>query len=380
MYEPGFWEREAIFNNIDVCIIGSGIVGLNAAINLKSKAKGLNVLVVDSGFLPHGASTRNAGFACFGSLTELIDDLKNESEDAVLKRIQLRWEGLKKLRKLVGDANLDFEPFGGHEIFTPSDAEVFEECQQKITYFNRLVAPVTGVIDTYKIEDRKIDSFGFSGVNHVIVNQCEGQINTGKMMNALLEIAHQSGVKIINGLGISAVKNTNNKVEINCIPGFSFSAKRVLVANNGFASALLPELEVLPARAQVLITHPVANLQMKGSFHYEKGFYYFRNVGDRVLLGGGRNLNFEKETTTSFGTTPQIQDQLDRLLKEMILPQTKFTIDMRWSGIMGVGTSKSTILKCVEGNIFCSVRMGGMGIAIGSRIGELGAQLILDSL
>jgi hypothetical protein len=38
-------------------------------------------------------------------------------------------------------------------------------------------------------------------------------------------------------------------------------------------------------------------------FHLEKGYYYFRNINDRILLGGGRNLDFEGETTTSHDTT-----------------------------------------------------------------------------
>ena len=29
------------------------------------------------------------------------------------------------------------------------------------------------------------------------------------------------------------------------------------------------------------------NLKIKGSFHYEKGYYYFRNIDNRILLGGG---------------------------------------------------------------------------------------------
>ncbi len=380
MYTPSFWEKNSIFSHIDVCIVGSGIVGLNAAIHLKSSDPDLNVMVVDRGFLPYGASTRNAGFACFGSLTELLDDLTKESEEEVLKRVEMRYTGLQNLRALLGDANIGYEPLGGYELFTSNDQKSYEQCMDLMVNFNTLLKPFIGSSKTYITADYGLEKFGFEGVTHLIANQFEGQIDTGKMMEALSNRALSVGVKIINGLSIHSLKNNEREVELQCNDNFCFNASRVLVANNGFASTLLPEVTVQPARAQVLITKPIKDLKLKGSFHYEKGYYYFRNVGDRVLLGGGRNLDFTGETTTEFGTTEKIQNQLEEMLRNVILPKQKYEIEMRWSGIMGLGESKSTILKKVDGNIYCAVRMGGMGIAIGSTIGEQSAVMILKSL
>jgi hypothetical protein len=89
-----------------------------------------------------------------------------------------------------------------------------------------------------------------------------------------------------------------------------------------------------------------------------------------VLLGGGRNLDFKKEETTDFGLTSIVQNKLESLLNKVILPKQKYSIEMRWSGIMGVGPAKKSIVKPVSKNIYCAVRMGGMGVAIGSLVGE----------
>jgi gamma-glutamylputrescine oxidase len=155
-------------------------------------------------------------------------------------------------------------------------------------------------------------------------------------------------------------------------------SKKVIVATNGFARQLLPHLEVRPARAQVLITEPVKGLKLKGAFHYQQGYYYFRNIDGRVLLGGGRNLNFKGEETTQFGLTQQIQQKLETLLKTHILPGVPHKIDQRWSGIMGVGTEKKPIIKHISNNIVCAVRMGGMGIAIGSLVGEMAVKELTE--
>jgi glycine/D-amino acid oxidase-like deaminating enzyme len=74
-----YWEIKSWLQNIDFTVIGSGIVGLNCAIQLKERFPVAKVLVLEKGILPQGASTKNAGFACFGSLSELIADLNSHS-------------------------------------------------------------------------------------------------------------------------------------------------------------------------------------------------------------------------------------------------------------------------------------------------------------
>jgi glycine/D-amino acid oxidase-like deaminating enzyme len=94
------------------------------------------------------------------------------------------------------------------------------------------------------------------------------------------------------------------------------------------------------------------------------------------LFGGGRNLDFEGEETTHFGETQLIQNKLEQLLTEVILPNTPYAIARRWSGIMGLGPQKRPIVKQLSDNVSCGVRLGGMGIAIGSSVGKQLAELI----
>jgi protoporphyrinogen oxidase len=86
-----FWEHKHWFKNIDFAIIGSGIVGLNCALNLRKKYPKAKIVVFEKGLLPEGASTKNAGFACFGSVSEILDDLTRMSESEVLNLIDKRW-------------------------------------------------------------------------------------------------------------------------------------------------------------------------------------------------------------------------------------------------------------------------------------------------
>lgn len=368
--ELSFWELDTWFSNIDYTIVGSGIVGLHAAMRLRERFPQSKILVLERGALPQGASTKNAGFACFGSLSEINDDLRSHREDEVVNLIQRRWKGLQLLRKRLGDETIDFKPHGGYEIFETGDIS-FEECLSRMPFVNEILRPLFRA-DVFTTDTNR---FGFSGVQDTLVfNPFEAQIDTGKMMDALLREAVAAKIMILNRQTVTGYHEKGNGVQV-ALSDFTFKTRKLLFATNGFARQLTDD-QVKPARAQVLITDPIPNLDIRGTFHMDRGFYYFRNIGDRILLGGGRNLDFEAETTTEFGLTDRIQNRLERLLTDVILPGKEYAIAHRWSGIMGVGSSKDPIVESISDNVYCGVRLGGMGVAIGSLVGEELADLI----
>jgi glycine/D-amino acid oxidase-like deaminating enzyme len=361
-----YWEYKSWFSNVDFTVIGSGIVGINCAIRLKQKYPKSNILILEKGSLPQGASTKNAGFACFGSVSELLADLEHHTEEEVVELVQKRWHGIQRLRGLLGDEAIDFQMHGSHELFPLDKPELYEKCRESIPYLNSLMAPIFG-------EDPFLSSgnqFNFGNIQEkYISHQFEGQLDTGKMMRSLVQKCVSMEIPILNGVMVHELVESNGGGIIKTTD-FEFLSKKIFVATNGFASKLLKSETVTPARAQVLITEPIKNLHIKGTFHFDEGYYYFRNIHDRILFGGGRNLDFDSEETTEFGETQIIQDKLEALLRTMILPNHPVNIERRWSGIMGVGSQKSPIVKEISDSIYCGVRLGGMGVALGSLVGK----------
>ncbi|WP_438710700.1 NAD(P)/FAD-dependent oxidoreductase [Aquimarina muelleri] len=369
-----YWEHKTWLSNIDFTIIGSGIVGLTCALKLRHKFPAAKILILERGMLPNGASTKNAGFACFGSLSEILDDLSTHQEEEVLELVKKRHHGLQLLRKHVGDQTIDYFQHGGYELFTKNDNILYQYCLSKIEEVNHLLQPIFNdtVFSAHK------NSFNFKNIQpQYIVNPFEGQIDTGKMMDALLKKAQASNIKILNNCIVKEYQDTNTNVEIKT-DTFTFYTNKVFIATNGFASQLGIK-EVRPARAQVLITQPIKDLHIKGTFHLDKGYYYFRNIDNRILFGGGRNLDFKAEETAELGQTDLVQKKLEEILRTVILPETNFEISQRWSGIMGVGNQKKSIVKQISQNVFCGVRQGGMGVAVGSLVGTEMADLLQTS-
>lgn len=370
-----FWEKVTLLEGIDFLIVGSGIVGSACALELRRQNPGAKIVILERSYLPLGASTKNAGFACFGSVTELLDDLENIPEERVWNTVKLRYEGLERLLQRFSPSDLNYENCGSYDLI--SDAEDLAMYHPKLDYLNQQIEFICGKKDCYSFDKNVNEKFGFKGFEGGYFNRLEGSIDTGKLLLATQKDLAKNDIIVLNGIEVTAIYRDSNEAIIETNYG-EIRSKKVGITINGFAKKLLPQLAVEPARAQVLVTSEIKGLQAKGTFHMDKGYYYFRNVGNRILFGGGRNLDFKAENTFDLTQTELIQQALEKLLREQIVPDTEFSIDYRWSGTMGVGTEKGPILEKIEPNIAVGVRLGGMGVAIGSLIGERLALILKD--
>ena len=366
-----YWERTTYFEEIDLLIVGAGIVGLSTAIAVKKKYPQWKIVIVERGYLPSGASTKNAGFACFGSPSELFEDLKTIPENQVWETFNARYSGLKTLFELVDPLKIEYNACGSYDLLRTNDEDIDPDF---IAYLNNESQKITKKDKTYLTENDPNRKFGFRGLKTAYFNSVEGSINTGKLIEQLHQKAIQAGISILFGMECQKYDATKDGVLITLSIG-EMKVDRLIICSNGFAAQLVDE-DVIPARAQVLITKPIPNLSLNSTFHMDKGYYYFRSINNRILLGGGRNLDINGETTTDLATTEHIQTALQNILDEIIMPNQDVEIDYSWSGIMGVGKSKQPIVKKIADNVYVGIRMGGMGVAIGAAVGQQLSELI----
>lgn len=366
-----FWEKQSLLN-YDTIIVGAGIVGLSTALSIREQYATKRILVLERAILPTGASTKNAGFACIGSLTEILDDLIHMPEHEVKALVELRLQGLRKLRARLGDNKIGYAENGSYELIAHNNADCINDIQR----VNDLLRPILNA-EAYKVDDAKLDAFGFSKthVKHVVSNNCEGELNSGMMMRTLIDLCLSKGIEIKTGCDVSRVEDDGTSASVIVKHSYlnqeiAFSAAQVAICTNAFTKHLYPQTELHPGRGQVLITKPIDGLKFKGVFHFDEGYYYFRRLGDRVLFGGGRNQDFEGERSSEFAYNPKVQGDLLDKLKTVILPDTAFEVDDWWTGIMAFGDTKFPIVKQHSPHVYIGVRMGGMGVAIGSKIGE----------
>jgi glycine/D-amino acid oxidase-like deaminating enzyme len=372
-----YWEQQS-FISYEHIIIGAGIVGLSTAIELRSHFPSARILVLERGLLPSGASSRNAGFACMGSVTELLDDLELMTEAEIVALYDWRKKGLERLRHRLGDTVIGYQENGSYELIGDHEMDALD----KIDYLNQLLAPVTQK-PAFALANGKIAEFGFSSsyTKAIIQNTCEGELHTGKMLSALTSHALALGIEIKTGAEVVSFEETPNNVHVQVKDPFHNSllllnCQSLSHCTNAFAKDLLPQEDITPGRGQVLITQPIEGLKFKGIFHFDKGYYYFRELDGRILIGGGRNLDFDEEATTAFELNGKIQIELERKLHEVIVPGSHILVEQRWAGIMAFGPNKYPIVKSFSDRVFGAFRMGGMGVALGSEVAAQVADMI----
>ena len=371
-----FWEKKS-FTNYDLIVIGGGLTGMFCALSYINKKPKSKVLILERGIFPSGASTKNAGFATFGSLSEIISDNKTLSDNSVFNLVEKRVLGLELLKKTIPKSNLNIKNHGGYELIFKSnfDLEMF------IEKYNKLLYPIFN--DNIFLEAKqKIKLFGFSKtkLTNLIFNPYESQIDPGETVFALQRILLSKGVNIINGANVKEFNSSGNTFDIitksdNEI--IKFKSTFMAICSNAFAKKWFPKEDINPGRGMIIITKPLKKIKFKGSFHYNEGFNYFRDFKKRVIIGGGRNLDFKSEATSQFGINNFIKKSLINDLHNIILQNEEFAIDMEWSGIMAFGSSKEPIIKKLSDRSVLAVRLGGIGVSISSSLGKEASELLL---
>ncbi|MCW3089308.1 MAG: dependent oxidoreductase [Ferruginibacter sp.] len=377
MQQMSIWEKETFFEPQDVIIIGSGFSGLWSALHLKLLHPNYKVTILERGLIPTGASTKNAGFSCFGSPSEILNDARLMGKDDMWQLVRMRFEGIKEIRNYFSDEEIEYDDSGGYECFT-DNSEDWHGCLSKLNWLNEGLKKITGKDNVFTVADKKLRQFGFHGFDHLVENKLEGGLHPGKLIKALLKKIQALNVQVFTGVEVMNYVKNGNYLSVITNHDIEFTAKKMLLCTNAFTQRLIPSIDITPNRGQVLLTSPIDDLPLKGIFHFDKGFYYFRNLGNRILLGGARNMAFNEENTLTIHTTELIQDALEQFIQQR-LSTAPFTITDRWAGIMAMGSEKLPIVKAISENVFCCVRMSGMGVALAPVAAKKVVQLMSES-
>lgn len=367
MRSTSYWETKKLEEKTQVLIIGGGLSGLSTGIHILLQNSDCKVTILEKDILSKTASTKNAGFACFGSPSEILSDLDIMGFEETQKMIKMRANGIQLWQDWFSASEIDFSLCGGFEVFNEQQEGIYARCIDRLQEINELCSPVVSQVFS-EVEFQQFKSFkkGFK-------NSYEGALNPMKLVNACQNKFRSLGGELLEGIEVSeihekAVSFIWNEQQI------YKSTDWIVLTNNAFGQHWAKELdvktsEIYPARAQVLVTEPL-DVNWKGTFHVDEGYYYFRNLENRILIGGGRNEAVEEETTFNQATTPFIQNKIEEVLFNDILGKTCI-IDYRWAGTMAMGPEKKPIIKHINNHTIAAVRLSGMGVALSAEIGKL---------
>jgi gamma-glutamylputrescine oxidase len=377
MISLSIWEKESFYAPQDIVIVGAGLMGLWTAYELKKVSPLLNITIVERNTTPLGASTRNAGFACFGSPTELMSDMETMGTDEMLRIVEMRYKGIEKIKSHFTETTIDYEHCGGYECIN-QDSKYWYAFDDRVSQLNKLLKDITGQRSIFKYAGQKMSSLGLIGFDLLVENSSEAALHSGKLVQALTQMVRASGVNILDGFCVHTWEADQEQAMITSTNGITIRSKKLVFCTNAFTDGLLNETLVEPGRGQIILTTPIPQLSMKGTFHFDEGFYYWRHLGDRILLGGARNKDFDGEQTLEMDGSATIKNALIDFLRTHIHPSISFDITDSWSGIMGFTKDKRPYCGYTHKGVYVALACNGMGVALTPMIAEKAADAILQ--
>lgn len=361
-----YWEHKG-FGNADWVVVGAGLVGLQSARRIKETFPNSRVMVFDEHAVGNAASLRNAGFACFGSAGEMLDEINRTSEMDAVALYEKRYLGIQNLLNRYGSQKIGFESSGGLEVFSLSDSD---EAQKVISGLNELNGLLKSVHGEVSFELKDTTATGMQVLSEGVFAPLEGGLQSHLLYHVVRQDALASGVEIYEGLQVLDWEDHPELVRVHLNNGMRIDCQRLLICTNGFSRRLISDLAVAPARGQVFVTQLFDELPFKGIYHANMGYIYFRELGNRLLIGGARNLDFVGESTMEMEVTDAFRIYLKNYLETVVLPGKEVSFDYEWSGVMGMDENRNPIVGWHSNRVCLAVRMGGMGVALSSWVAD----------
>jgi len=301
----------------------------------------------------------------------------------------MRYKGIQKIKQTFSAAQTGYEPLGGFECFTEGqfDAAFLDE---QLYALNEGMKQVTGQGRAFTNASAKINEFGMTGFSQMIENSLEGGIHSGRYVESLTAYVKELGVRILSGIEMTSYERkgsgfsvfTTQPINQSNNQPITFNTKQILLTTNAWLWKQAPELGIVPARGQVIVSPNIGALPLRGTFHFDGGYYYFRNLGNRVLIGGARNSDFAAEETLELETTYSIKNLLYSFLQKHVPAAAAFPLQSfdNWSGLMAMHPGKAPVLEQTVGGAWAAMCCNGMGVALSPVFSEKVASSIINGL
>ena len=383
----GYWEREHLLRTADVTIVGAGIVGMSTALHLRSQMPDAFIRIVERHPIAAGGSSRNAGFACFGSAGEWLDDLDTLGDQVLANLVRGRARGLGDLIDLLGESALGLQWSGGWELFRKEEQSLYEAAMEVLPRLNALLTPVLsnalhGLHSAHadqpalRHDPERANALGAAGTLHL---PWEGMLHTGQMVSAFHRALDRAGVQRLHGIQVQGWTRAPGgdgwtlQTNLGQLP-----TTQLALCTNGFTEQLLPGLDVSAAPNRVLVLKSDADVLPQGTYHLDRGYLYMRTLRPgEILFGGGRHWGHELHQGDPDDTSAEWDAQLISAAREWLPGRLEVT--HRWTGWLGVGQTRAPLIGTADVGLHYAVRMGGMGVAIGAGVGRELAQRIFQA-
>ncbi|MBY6018336.1 NAD(P)/FAD-dependent oxidoreductase [Ferrimonas balearica] len=354
----------------DVCVVGSGITGASAALELANR--GYNVVVLEGAKVGWGASGRSGGQMIFGYAAEQAKLAKLVGRDDAHKLWDIADQAVSLTRQRIADHNIDCDLAPGH-LHAAIKPRHMDELKG---WYDELV-----------------DEYGYRSVQMWDKAQVESQMASDNYLGGLFDAnsGHLHPLNYTLGLARAAAEagasfyeqSPVNRIEqgetvtLHTDNG-QVRAKFVVMCCNAYMEGLAPKIEskVMPVGTYITATEPLGEERARELIRNNMAVAdinfvldYFRLSGDHRMLFGGRVSYSKLDPINLAGSmAARMHD---------VFPQLKgVKQDYTWGGYVGITANRAPHFGRLANNIFFAQGFSGHGIALTGMAGTLMAEAV----
>ena len=367
------WPRQAGEDTADLCVIGAGFTGTNAAVT--AAQGGMDVIVLEAETPGWGASGRNGGFCCLGGGIHEKAKLKQRygadgetafhlAEKAAVDHVA----GLLEAHGIDADVHSEGETYLAHKPSRLAELEAH----------GRAYEEAYGGVATYA-SARDLADQGMKGPFHGAVTINTGfALNPRKYIDGILRVARDAGVRIFAQSPAVDVQRDGGKWRVTTPQGVVV-AEKVLIATNGYSSDDLPKwmaARYMPTQSTVIVTRPLTGeeIQRQGwtsqqmSYDTRHLLHYFRLMPDNRFLIGMRG-----GLISSAGSEARARQRVRESFGKLFPAWADVEITHQWSGMVCLSPKFVPFAGEVPGHpgLLAGFAFHGNGVAMGSNTGHM---------
>jgi gamma-glutamylputrescine oxidase len=354
----------------DVCVVGAGIAGCSAALELAER--GYRVVLLEARCVGWGASGRSGGQAIFGYGTsqEAIASLAGERTERLLWDLSV--ESLALLRDRVSQHAIDCDLHWGHLHVATKPRQRDELARLQDELAGRYGYAGTRLLERPEVESLLATRRYCAG----LLDPRSGHLHPLNYTLGLARAAEAAGARIFESTTVTAM-NHGASVRVST-PGGEVAASHVILARGAYLDGVHTPADwhVMPVGTYVVATEPLGEQRMRALVRENLAVAdvnfvldYFRCSADHRLLFGGR--------VSYSGIDARDTGQATRARMVRVFPQlADVRLEYVWGGYIDITMNRAPDFGRIAPNVLYLQGFSGHGIAMAGMAGRLAAEAV----